>query len=349
MKIVFTLCSNNYLAQAKALGDSLKKWDPDYQFFIGLLDLPNAEINYETEIVYPIILSKEIGIPDFDDLWKKYNIIEFNTCVKPFYFQYFIKTYSSIEYLFYLDPDTLVYNDLGIIESEFEDSAELLLTPHILSPIPLDNKTPGENMFLNYGIYNLGFLGLRNPERSLEFLEWWKERTYHLGYDQTAKGLFVDQLWFNLVPLFFKNVKISKHPGLNMAPWNLHERKLTHERYVSFIHQSFPLVFYHFSKYNLSSPDQITNNFNRYDFDYNIDLLDIYREYSVLLVKNGIKKLSTLSCFYMDLQKRHIEKEVKTTEVNVKAKSLRNIFKSILPPIAFSLSRRIKHFFYAER
>jgi hypothetical protein len=349
MKIVFTLCSNNYLAQAKSLGDSLKEKNPDYLFFIGLLDIINDEIDYETEIGHPLILSNEIGIQDFDDLWKKYNIIEFNTCVKPFYFQYFIKTYGSLEYLFYLDPDTLVYDNINIIESEFGDSAELLLTPHILSPIPLDNKTPGENMFLNYGVYNLGFLGLKNPERLGEFLDWWKERTYQLGYDQTDKGLFVDQLWFNLVPLFFKNVKISKHPGLNMAPWNLHERKLTNERKVLFLDKSFPLVFYHFSKYNLSLPDQITNNFNRYNFDNNIDLQVIYKEYSDSLVKNGIQKLSTLRCYYMDMKKRHFENELKTNENIVEATFLKNAIRNFLPPVVFSLARSVKIFFSASR
>ena len=255
MKIAFTLCSNNYLAQAKSLGDSLKLKNPDYQFFIGLLDIISTEIDYETEIGYPLILSNEIGIPYFDDLWKKYNIIEFNTCVKPFYFQYFIKKFKPLNYLFYIDPDILILNDLTIIEREFDETSKILLTPHILSPIPLDGKTPAENLFLNYGIFNLGFLGLKNPELSGHFLDWWKERTYHLGFDKTAEGLFVDQLWFNLVPVFFKNVKISKHPGLNMAPWNLHERKLSGDDSVLFRDQSFPLVFYHFSKYNRSDPD----------------------------------------------------------------------------------------------
>ena len=38
MKIIFTICSNNYLAQAKALGDSVLQTNPDYTFFIGLVD-----------------------------------------------------------------------------------------------------------------------------------------------------------------------------------------------------------------------------------------------------------------------------------------------------------------------
>lgn len=346
--LVFTLCSNNYLSQAKTLGDSIKQINPEYKFFIGLLDVPSTEINYEEEIGYPIVLSNEIGIPDFDDLWKKYNIIEFSTCVKPFYFQYFIKKFKSLDYLFYVDPDILILNNLTIIEKEFEASTKLLLTPHILSPIPLDNKTPGENIFLNYGVFNLGFLGLKNPELSGHLLEWWKERTYHLGFDRTSEGLFVDQLWFNLVPIFFDNVKISMHPGLNMAPWNLHERKLNSERSVIFFGQSYPLVFYHFSKYNYFKPDLICSYYDRYDFDSIPEIRNFYNNYSKLLLDNGIKKFSTISCHYMELQKKHVEDEAKVKDDFAKIPLLKRVLKLIIPPGFFWILKRIRNFFIIQ-
>jgi hypothetical protein len=342
MKIAFTLCSNNYLAHAKTLGDSIRKINPEYKFFIGLVDSLNTNIDYDAEIGYPIILSNEIGIPNYDDLWKKYSIIEFNTCVKPFYFQYFITRYKLIDYLFYLDPDIFVYNDLNIIENEFENSTEFLLTPHILSPIPLDTKTPGENIFLNYGIFNLGFLGLKNPELSNQFLDWWKERTYHLGFDKTAEGLFVDQLWFNLVPIFFKNVKISKHPGLNMAPWNLHERKLSGDESVLFMDQTFPLVFYHFSKYNRSDPDLINNKYNRYNFETNIDLKNIYQNYSDLLLRNGVQKISAIPCHYMELRKKHFDNESKAKLSTSSVPLIKRFLKKIIPPAGIRIFTAIR-------
>jgi hypothetical protein len=338
MKIAFTLCSNNYLAQAKTLGDSIKLKNPEYQFFIGLVDTLSPEIDYDEEIGHQIILSNEIEIPDFDDLWKKYSIIEFNTCVKPFYFQYFIKKFKPIDFLFYLDPDILIYDDIKIIENEFDDTAGLLLTPHILSPIPLDDKTPGENIFLNYGVFNLGFLGLKNPELSIQFIEWWKERTYHLGFDQTEKGLFVDQLWFNLVPIFFKNVKISKHPGLNMAPWNLHERKLSGENAILFLNQSVHLVFYHFSKYKFNEQHSISDRYDRYVFKDNPALQKLYTNYHKLLRDNGIEKYSEILCFYMVMRKEYFENEERKKEIekmnmimSSPSKKIKYYMKKILP------------------
>jgi len=41
-KIIFTLCSNNYLAQARTLGDSVLKYS-DSKFVIGLVDQNTKE------------------------------------------------------------------------------------------------------------------------------------------------------------------------------------------------------------------------------------------------------------------------------------------------------------------
>ena len=330
MKIVFTLCSNNYLAQAKTLGDSIKLRNRDYNFFIGLTD-QNTGIDYEKEIGHPVITSDKIGIPDFDDLWKKYSIIEFNTSVKPFYFQYFINKFPDLDYIFYFDPDIFVYNHLKIIEEEFGDDGRILLTPHILSPITLDDKIPGENTFLNFGIYNLGFLGLKNPQADNSLLEWWKERTFNLGYIQPSKGLFVDQLWFNLAPVFFDQIIITKHPGLNMAPWNLHERVLSETNDVIYANNTFPLIFYHFSSFYYNDPKTISKKYTRYSFETNPELKEIYENYQKLLRSNGIQKFEMIQCHFMKLKEQYLveekNKKIRSSFCNL----LKYYFKKILP------------------
>lgn len=337
MKIAFTICSNNYLAQAKTLGDSLSETNPDYQFYIGLVDKLSTEIDYTKEIGYNIIPVDEIGIPNFDDLWKKYSIIEFNTCVKPFYFEYFIKYFPNLEYLFYLDPDTYVYDNLSLIENEFGPDGYTLLTPHIITPIQIDDKMPGENLFLNFGIYNLGFLGLKQPQQNYKLLDWWKERTYHLGYDQPANGLFVDQLWFNLVPIFFSKVVISKHLGLNMAPWNLHERSLSEINDNYFVNKTDPLVFYHFSNYKFTSQNAISTYYTRYNFDNNENLKQIYQNYHKLIIKNGIHKIEKIKCFYMSMREQYLIKEQKNTPKG----RIKYYLKKIIPNKIMNLLRSI--------
>ena len=45
MQIVFTLCSINYLAQAKTLGDSVLRHNPGYKFIIGLIDKNHTNVD----------------------------------------------------------------------------------------------------------------------------------------------------------------------------------------------------------------------------------------------------------------------------------------------------------------
>jgi hypothetical protein len=348
MKIAFTICSNNYLAQAKALGDSLKEHNPDYEFFIGLVDKKSDLIDYENEIGHKIILSNEIGIPDFDSLWKKYDIVEFNTCVKPFFFEYFINQNTDIEFLYYLDPDTFVFNSFKIIEEEFGAENNILLTPHIVSPINLDGKQPDEPLFLNHGIYNLGFLGLKKPTLSIGLLNWWKERTYKLGYDRICKGLFVDQLWLNLVPLLFRYVKCSFHLGLNMAPWNLHERRLKVSNNEIIVNDNFKLVFYHFSNYKYSFPELLASNYDRYSLKERIDLQEIYKSYLNELIANNIGKLHIISCKYMEMREKYLVESEKLKIIELKKIKrekmtfswwVNKIIINLLPPIVFKLSK----------
>ncbi|MFR9166884.1 MAG: hypothetical protein ACLVKO_11960 [Dysgonomonas sp.] len=165
MKIAFTICSNNYLSQAKTLADSFFKYNDEYKFIIGLCDKKNELIDYSIFSPCEIVEVEELCIENFEWMVYNYNIIELNTATKPYYFQYFLKTYQDIDYIFYLDPDIQVFNSFSILEKELENK-DILLTPHITTPLPNDKKVPNENLFLNYGIFNLGFLGLRKSTES---------------------------------------------------------------------------------------------------------------------------------------------------------------------------------------
>lgn len=315
MKLIFTICSNNYLAQAKALGDSIKKTNPDYSFFIGLVDHLSSEINYEKEIGHPIILAHEIGIPDFESLWKKFNIIELNTCVKPFYLEYFTQKYEDLTHLMYFDPDTFVFGDIKDIENELENDKEIILTPHILTPIQLDGKSPNEPLFLNHGLYNLGFIGIKNPKNNTAFFKWWGERTYHSGYDKIAEGLFVDQLWMNFTPIYFGNVVVSKNYGLNAGPWNLHERFFSKKDSWK-VNETTNLVFYHFSNYKFNQPHILANYYNRFTFENREDLKDLYAEYREIILKNNIEKLSKIPCYYVVERNKILDEQIQIAKEN---------------------------------
>lgn len=246
----FTICSNNYLAEAITLGHSLTKNGlPATDFLIFLVDNKPDAIDY-TAIPFSVQLVNTEMVPLYQEIVKKYKIVELSTSVKPSIFKYLIKMYPANKVFMYFDPDLFFYNEVQLLEKELGDHS-ILLTPHIMQPVPMGHD-PFENVFLSYGIYNLGFLAVNADENTIKMLDWWEERTIHLGFDAPARGLFVDQLWMNFVPVFFKNVKLSLHTGLNVSYWNMRERVITGKNGKYTINNTDPLVFYHFSSFDIT-------------------------------------------------------------------------------------------------
>ena len=330
-KIAFTICSNNYLAQAKTLADSLVEHNPDYKFIIGLVDEFSDEIDYNLFQPHEIIPIKNIGIGGFETISNKFNIIELNTAVKASFFKYIFKRFKDLSYTYYFDPDLMFFESLKQLDNEFMDS-NILLTPHINTPIPIDDSDPHENLFLNYGIYNLGFIGVKRSDTSFKFLDWWEERTLNFGFINVKKGFFVDQLWINLVPLFFNKVKILKEYGYNAAPWNLHERKQIENRQDGFyMKDGSKLLFFHFSSFNYRKPKVISKYYSRYTFDNCPDLIPVYKDYNEKLISNKVDELSKIKCVYM------VEDDIKNTSNQRVNNKIKRLLKLFIPPIFFKI------------
>ena len=313
MRLAFTLCSNNYLAQAKTLGDSLIEHNPKYEFVIGLVDRKRDDIDYDFFLPHRIIEVEQVGIPNFGELCKRYGIIELNTAVKPFLFQHLLKNNPDVPGVIYLDPDIMVFNSLDTVFEDL-DRHSLVLTPHALSPIPLDDHKPQENVFLAYGIYNLGFIAVANVPEGRKFLDWWGERTFNFGEISPEKGLFVDQLWLNLATVFFDNVKVSSNPGLNVSYWNLHERNISSKDDAFVVNEKFPLVFYHFSSYKPSDSSRMSPYQDRYSFETRPDVAELFDIYNKNLGANKHDYFCKIECHYVMERNEYLEAERRSRE-----------------------------------
>jgi hypothetical protein len=333
MKLAFTICSNNYLAHAKSLGDSLLKHNPGYHFAIILVDRRSTEIDYGFFHPYEIITVEELGIPDFESIWRKYNIVELNTAVKPSVFKYLFNKFPDAGNAFYFDPDILIYDPITDLENEFQVS-DVLLTPHILTPMEYGpiKVVPSENTFLNFGLYNLGFLGLKNGSVvTRRLLDWWESRTLEYGYINMKDGFFVDQLWMNLVPIYFDKVRILREMGYNMAPWNLHERgQLIRLNGKYLLPDSSRLIFYHFSSYKFNEPDNMARHYDRFNFANSPAVKPLYEEYHDLLLANRIQAFSKVPCFFVKSREAYLEELKKEAR---KKGWIKRMLKAITPPV----------------
>ncbi|WP_080055444.1 glycosyltransferase family protein [Spirosoma aerolatum] len=344
MKIAFTICSNNYLSQAKTLGDSIKETNKDYTFFIGLCDRKDSNIDYNYFLPYEIIEADKLNIDEFDKMQLNYDIVELNTSVKPFYFKYFFDNYIDIELAIYFDPDIYVYNNLLPIETEL-GKANALLTPHIITTIPNDRLMPIENNFLNYGLYNLGFLALRRSETTKLIIDWWADKLKDSCYQRVSEGLFVDQLPLNYLPIFFENIIISKNLGLNMAYWNLHEREITsynEESKFYFINNKYPLIFFHFSNFNPLESNIISKYQNRFHIDSNPLFRPLFFNYATLVLKNKYIDLKKSECYYVKQRKAHFDEllQIKTNSESSLKKIIRAIRIALENSLNISIQKR---------
>ncbi len=295
-KYVFTICSNNYLAQAKTLGDSVLEHNPDYKFIIALCDKKSSEVDYSPFFDFEIIEAHNLEIEAFDKMSAIYNIVELNTSIKPFVFKYIYRHFDA-DIVIYLDPDIMVFENFKCIENELVISS-ILLTPHIYKPIPFDDKNPTENTFTNYGIYNLGFLATKKSQDSDSLFEWLSDRMAQNCFIREAEGIFVDQLPMNFAPIFFNNIKITYNEGMNAAPWNLQERIISIKNGKYYVNNRFNLIFYHFSNYNPLNPEVVAVYYTRVGFNDNPSLKVLYDEYNKKLLSNGYEKYKTIKNFY---------------------------------------------------
>ena len=305
MNIIFTICSINYLAQAKALGESINKHNSNYTFLIVLVDKISQKPDIRSTSSSSIIEVEDLGIAELDAMCSLYNITELNTAVKPFAFHYFFDHFPEASTCIYFDPDILVYNPLTDLEILFKEN-DIILTPHITKPIE-DEYFPRETDFLNAGLYNLGFIALKRSQNVFDFLHWWMSRLKDQCRIDFLNGLFVDQLWINFVPLFYKKVHILQHPGYNMAYWNLHERKLSGSDGNYFVNEVYPLVFFHFSGYKIEKPYALSNYQNRFNFIIRPDLTQLFIRYSELVADNHHSEFSKITCYYYPPEKKTIE------------------------------------------
>jgi hypothetical protein len=64
--------------------------------------------------------------------------------------------------------------------------------------------------------------------------------------DDEAEGRFADQKYLDQFPERFAGVRISRHPGVNLAPWNLDNHTLSTGGDGSLLVDGRPLIFFHF-------------------------------------------------------------------------------------------------------
>jgi len=251
----YTSITSNYLPKARVLAESVKRTDPNVQFHLVLSDVPPVGFDLAAEPFDNLITIEQLVTEDFAGWVFKHSVVELCTAVKGAAMVHLFE-HVGAEQVFYFDPDIVVFGRLDELQSELAQ-ANLVLTPHLTDPESTDRGIlDNEVSSLRHGIYNLGFIGVRNTAEGRRFADWWALRLSRYCHDNLPMGIFTDQKWVDLAPAFFDGVRVLRSPGFNVATWNISNRLATGSLDVGVLINGEPLGFYHFSGFD--SGDQIT-------------------------------------------------------------------------------------------
>jgi hypothetical protein len=217
MTNVFTIVSCNYLAEARVLMDSVRECLPEARRTVFFIDDWKGKFDPAAED-FECVAACDASMPRYRHFAFAYSPGEFCFALKPFCVRYLFD-HGDAEQMIYVDSDMLF---LARPSDLLETLAwhPIVLTPHKLRAT---GRTEHFNI-VRAGAFNAGFLALSRASQADEFMAWWGKQMIEPG--NLAQDWFFDQGWLDLVPAYFPDTAILRHPGYNVAFWNVVERRV---------------------------------------------------------------------------------------------------------------------------
>lgn len=282
--VFFTIVSANYLAYAITLMQSVREHHPESLRYVFLADETQRDIKVDPEL-FELRSARDLPVPHFDHLAFRYSILEFNTALKPFAIKQLLGEHAQAP-IVYIDPDILLLTPLKEVFRLLANGATAALTPHLTAPLE-DGKMPDDLAISRVGSFNLGFIATGPNAARRDLVEWWCRKLEFNAYVDLEAGMFTDQKWMDLVPGLFPDVQILRHPGYNLAYWNLPHRPVSIATDGKLLAAGEEVAFVHFSGVDVNRPEIFSKHQNRYDIASIGALRGTYENYIRLLQTNG--------------------------------------------------------------
>ncbi len=253
-----TYFDHNYLPKAITLYRSLCDHLEEFTLFALCLS-PKAksaldELNLPG--IIPILLEDlEAWDRELFAVKSTRSTIEYYFTLTPSLPLYIFEKYPDIDWLHYLDSDLYFFQSPELIMPELENK-HCGITPHDFSP---------KNISLErYGKFNVGLVSWRNTVQGRTVLDWYRARCIEWCYDSIDGDRFADQKYLDKFESLFEGVHAFTHKGINVAPWNLDNRRWSYENDVLMV-DSVPLIFFHFHGLKEVEPRFFNTGIANYD------------------------------------------------------------------------------------
>ncbi|KAF0173355.1 MAG: hypothetical protein IV086_09790 [Hyphomonadaceae bacterium] len=271
-----TYFDQRYLARGLVMMRSLRLADPDAIIVALCLDALTFEIvaaqgdRQVVPVAHEDILAFEPALRACADRPRA----AFYATHKPVLPRYILMCWPEASRVTHIDTDTYFFDSPKDVFAE-APTASILLSPH--------RYHPDKNWERYYGRFNAGFISWRNDETSRICLADYQAQCLDRVEPDESGGRFMNQGYLTVWPERYPNVHVLRHPGANLAPWNVQSHRLQATR-VDDVHavtvDGMALIFFHFSRmFRDTAGFWRTDYLNFGEANLAVALLKIYQPY----------------------------------------------------------------------
>lgn len=276
-----TLFYANYLVRALALHRSLETYFGTHYTLVMLA------MDAEAERVLEQLSLQRVRIKPIRDLEAEDSVLEsvkaarsiaeYSWTCAPALLRSLLKEVPEGETVAYLDADLMFFADPQPIFDEW-GANDIAIHGHRFASAHMD-KLEGS------GIFNVGFVGLRNAKQGRACLERWYAQCIDACCLDLARGLCGDQKYLDEWPALYDRLTILEHKGVGVGPWNIEQYTVAEVGGRPHV-DGVPVIFYHYHAMRVLADDLfgelVIRPASGYDFSP-VELRTLYHPYAVAL------------------------------------------------------------------
>lgn len=236
--IYVTTLDRNYLARGLCLYRSLVNEHDSKAVAFYCMDKDSYEILQSLNLSnVSVVHYREIETPALEQVRKDRRRAEYCWTIKPAILQHAMGLESSVEWAVYVDSDMMFFGDPNLALRE-NVRAHVVLSPHRFSE-------DYQHFEPTVGRFNAGYCAVRNSDPGRKVSQWWLDKNVARCSSDPTPDAYGDQKYLDSMQESFEEVLASPLKGLNAAPWNIGNYRVTKRDGRVFVDNE-QLLVYHF-------------------------------------------------------------------------------------------------------
>lgn len=284
MSLIYcTIATASQLAHVLLLESTLRKFHPDAEVRILLLETPSTCRRIEQELGKQVYSPEQVGCSTWLQMAFAYNLYDYANSLKPS----FIRTLASEGHdrVVYFNPAIAIYGHLTDILDCFEDN-DLVLTPYISVPVINGSTRMSLSDYYEAGMFSPDFIGVKITPDTIALLEWW-QNCLRFPNDSLNQLSRTEMFCMSFFPSFAGSLRVVRDPSYNVAHWNIFQRTIDHdgEKWLS---NGEELKFFNFNGISSEELNDFASCDERMSVPKGSPLQRIIYEYSEKLVAQNL-------------------------------------------------------------